>query len=357
MVHQVVVRPSGHTFAADADESVLAAALRQGLSLPYGCRDGVCGSCRARVLSGEVAHGNASIAVLGEADRLAGFALLCCAVAKTDLCIESREASSLADIPVRTLPARVHRLVRAAPEVMIVELRLPSSERLQFLAGQYVDILLKDGKRRSFSLANAPHDDGLLQLHVRRIAGGRFTEHVFAGMRERDLLRLRGPLGSFFLRDESSKPMLLVAGGTGFAPIKAIVEHALAQGSTRPMDIYWGARQRTDLYLLQLAEQWAMQHRWIRFVPVLSESPPADGWQGRTGLVHAAAMRDHPDLSQYQAYVCGAPVMVAAARKDFLAHCQLPADEFFADSFDYAAETQEAIATSAVPEMKGLPHE
>ncbi len=357
MDHQVVVKPSGHVFSVSADESILAAALRQGLTLPYGCRDGVCGSCRGRVLSGEVAHGNASTAVLGESDRLAGFALLCCATARTDLCIETPEVRALADIPVRTLPARVHRLLRVAPEVMIVELRLPSSERLQFLAGQYVDILLKDGKRRSFSLANAPHDDSVLQLHVRHVPGGRFTEHVFNGMRERDLLRLRGPLGSFFLRDDSPRPMLLVAGGTGFAPIKAIVEHALAQRSTRPMDIYWGARQRADLYLLQLAQQWAAEHPWIRFVPVLSESPPADRWHGRTGLVHAAAMHDHPDLSQHQVYVCGAPAMVAAARTDFLAHCQLPTDEFFADSFDYAADTQLAIAAGPAPEMNGSPHD
>ena len=357
MDHQVVVKPSGHAFSVAAGESILAAALRQGLNLPYGCRDGVCGSCRGRILSGEVAHGNASTAVLGEADRLAGFALLCCATARSDLWIESREVSSLADVPIRTLPARVHRLLRAAPDVMIVELRLPSSERLQFLAGQYVDILLKDGKRRSFSLANAPHDDSLLQLHVRRIAGGQFTEHVFSSMRERDLLRLRGPLGSFFLRDDSPKPALLVAGGTGFAPIKAIVEHALAQRSTRPMDIYWGARQRADLYLLQLAQQWAAEHPWIRFVPVLSESPPADGWHGRTGLVHAVAMHDHPDLSQHQAYVCGAPAMVAAARRDFPARCQLPAEEFFADSFDYAPETQQAISTGTVPEIKVPPHD
>jgi len=357
MDHQVVVKPSGHSFSAAADESILAAALRQGLNLPYGCRDGVCGSCRGRILSGVVAHGNASSAVLSDADRLAGFALLCCATARTDLCIEAPEVNALADIPIRTLPARVHRLLRAAPEVMIVELRLPSSERLQFLAGQYVDILLKDGKRRSFSLANAPHDDSLLQLHVRRVAGGRFTEHVFSSMRERDLLRLRGPLGSFFLRDDSPKPMLLVAGGTGFAPIKAIVEHALAQRSTRPMAIYWGARQRADLYLLQLARQWAAEHTWIHFVPVLSEPSPDDHWHGRTGLVHAAAMRDHPDLSRHQVYVCGAPAMVAAARTDFLGHCRLPTDEFFADSFDYAADTQLATATGPVPEMNGSPHD
>jgi CDP-4-dehydro-6-deoxyglucose reductase len=272
MGFQVIVQPGRHSFHAEPDETILEAALRQGLSLPYGCRDGVCGACRGQVLAGEIAHGKAQLDVLSEADREAGFALFCCAMARSDLCIESREVRSLADIPIRTLPARVHKLTRAAPDVMIVELKLAANERLQFLAGQYVDILLKDGKRRAFSLANAPHDDACLELHVRHVPGGQFTDHLFSTMKERDLLRLRGPHGSFFLREDSPKPMLLVAGGTGFAPIKAIVEHAIAQGNERPMHIYWGGRC-ADLYLLRLAEQWPVQHAHIRFTPVLSESP------------------------------------------------------------------------------------
>jgi len=312
------------------------------------------------VLAGEVVHGKASPEILSEADRLAGFALFCCAMAKSDLCIESREVRTLDDLPIRTLPARVHRLIRVAPQVMILELKLPANEplqRLQFLAGQYVDILLKDAKRRSFSLANPPHDDSVLQLHVRHVPGGQFTEHVFQHMRERDLLRLRGPLGTFFLREDSRKPMLLVAGGTGFAPIKAIVEHAIAEGSDRATAIYWGARCRADLYLLQLAEQWPARHPNIRFIPVLSGSPAEEHWSGRTGLVHAAAMADHPDLSEHQAYVCGAPAMIAAARQDFLTRCHLPADEFFADSFDYSADTLQAIATGIAPETGVAPHD
>jgi len=344
MGFQVSVQPSQHSFQAEPDETILDAALRQGLSLPYACRDGICGTCRGKVLAGAVAHGKASLETLSAADRQAGWALFCCAMARSDLSLESREVRSLEDLPIRTLPARVHKLTRAAPEVMIIELKLPATERLQFLAGQYVDILLKEGRRRSFSIANAPHADTFLQLHVRHVAGGEFTEHVFGTLKERDLLRLRGPHGSFFLREDSAKPMLLVAGGTGFAPIKAIVEHAIAAGSTRAMDIYWGARCRAELYLLPLAEQWPVQHAHIRFIPVLSDSPAGDEWTGRTGLVHAAAMADHPDLSGHQAYVCGAPAMVAAARRDFLAHCRLPAEEFFADSFDFAADTLSALA-------------
>ncbi len=338
MGFQVSIEASQHIFQAEAGESVLDAALRQGLLLPYGCRDGACGACRGKVLSGRVAHGRAQAHALSEADRAAGYALFCCARAESDLAIECREVRSANDIPVKKLPARVQKLRRAAPDVMIVELKLPESERLQFLAGQYIDILLKDGRRRAFSLANAPHQDDVLQLHIRHVPGGEFTGHVFAGMKERDIVRLSGPHGSFFLREASRKPMLLVAGGTGFAPIKALVEHAIAEKCERPMTIYWGGRARADLYLLQLAEQWAADHAYIRFVPVLADPPDEDDWYGRRGLVHRAAVADFPDLSDHQVYVCGAPGMVAAARHDFLTRCRLPDDEFFADSFDFASD-------------------
>jgi CDP-4-dehydro-6-deoxyglucose reductase len=336
MSFQVSIETSQHSFSAEPAETILDAALRQGLALPYGCRDGACGACRGKILKGRIDHGKAQTHALSDGDRTAGFALFCCAIAQSDLIIECKEVRSLQDIPVKTLPARVQKLTRASHDVMIVELKLPSSERLQFLAGQYIDILLKDGKRRAFSLANAPHDDACLQLHIHHIADGQFTNHVFSALKERDILRFNGPHGSFFMREDSDKPMLLVAGGTGFAPIKAIVEHAIAENCKRPMTIYWGARQRADLYLLQLAEQWAATHPHIRFIPVLAESTPEEGWNGRTGLVHRAAMADFSDLSGHQVYVCGAPAMVAAARHDFINECRLPINEFFADSFDFS---------------------
>jgi CDP-4-dehydro-6-deoxyglucose reductase len=283
-----------------------------------------------------VDHGKSQIFSLTESEREEGFALFCCASAQSDLVIESREVRSALEIPVRTLPARVEKLTRAAPDVMILELRLPPGERLQFFAGQYIDILLKDGRRRAFSLANAPYDDRGLQLHIREIPGGAFTGQVFSSMKERDMLRINGPHGSFFLREDSDKPTLLVAGGTGFAPIKAIVEHALAERIKRPMSIYWGGRRRGDLYLEDLAHEWAEKYANISFVPVLSESPEGDAWQGRSGLVHEAAMQDFPDLSGHQVYVCGSPAMVAAARRDFVGKCSLPEIEFIADSFEFS---------------------
>ena len=221
-----------------------------------------------------------------------------------------------------------------APDVMVLSLKLPATERLQFLAGQYIDILLKDHKPRSFSLANAPHDDEFLQLHIRNIAGGAFTQHVFETLKERDILRFKGPLGTFFLRDDTDKPIIFVASGTGFAPIKAIIEHALHIGMQRTMHFYWGGRKLADLYMLDKARQW--ESRGIKFTPVLSEALPEDAWQGRTGFVHEAVLDDYSDLSGYEVYVCGAPVVVEAAQRDFTTQRKLPRDAIFSDAFTFA---------------------
>ncbi len=338
MSYQITVQPSGRQFAAEADESLLDAALRHGLTLPYGCKDGACGACKGKVLAGSVDHGRAQAHSLTEDEKAAGLTLYCCATARSDLVIECKQLAAASDIPVKTLPARIEKLERLAPDVIELHLRLPASERLQFLAGQYIDILLKDGRKRSFSLANAPHDDAVLQLHVRHVPGGAFTEQVFTTMKLRDILRFNGPHGSFYLREDSPKPLILLAGGTGFAPIKAIVEHAIAEECPRPMVVYWGAKARVDLYQDALPRQWAASHPHIRYVPVLSEPAVGDAWAGRTGLVHQAVMADFPDLSGYQVYACGAPAMIAAAKADFTSRCALPEEEFFADAFSFAAK-------------------
>jgi CDP-4-dehydro-6-deoxyglucose reductase len=334
MAHQVTLQPSGHGFSVAADTTVLEAALDAGINLPYGCKNGACGACKGKVLSGQVDHGAAQEHALSAAERAAGLALFCCAKPLSDLSLEVKEIGAARDIPVKTLPCRVQKLERLADDVMAIWLKLPANERLQFLAGQYIEFLLADGKRRAFSLASAPHADELLEIHVRRVPGGNFTEHVFTTMKERDIMRIEGPLGTFFLREESDKPILLVAGGTGFAPLKGLIEHALHIGVKRPMQLYWGAKDRAGLYLNALAERWAAAHG-IAYVPVLSDPAAADAWTGRTGLVHQAVLADHPDLSAYQTYVCGAPAMCEAALADFTAH-GLPAEEFFADVFSYA---------------------
>lgn len=342
MTVQVTIQPSGHAYQADPEETILQSAIDAGFTLPYGCRNGACGSCKGKLLAGEIDYGKYQEGALNAEERRAGYALFCCAKPLGDVTIECREVGAVKDIPVKTLPCRVQKMEKLAPDVMALYLRLPANERLQFLAGQYLEILLKDGRRRSFSMANAPHDDELLQLHVRFVPGGQFSEHVFTNMKERDILRFEGPHGSFFLREESDKPIMFVAGGTGFAPIKAIIEHALHNKIARPMTLYWGARAKVDLYMAGLPEAWHMRNPHLRYVPVLSEAKTEDNWQDRTGLVHQAVLDDYADLSGYQVYVCGAPAMVDAARCDFTTLRNLPVEEFFADSFSFAADSQPA---------------
>jgi len=334
----VTLQPSGHTFEVNPGEAILAAALRQGFVLPYGCRNGACGSCKGKILEGSVDYGSYQEKALPEKEKAEGKALFCQARPLSDLVLEARTIGAVKDIPIKTLPCRVQKMERLADDVVVLYLKLPANERLQFLAGQYIEFLLRDGTRRSFSMANAPHDDELLQLHVRHVPGGQFTDHVFGKMKERDILRFEGPHGTFFLREDSDKPIVLVASGTGFAPIKSVVEHALAEGVQRPMTLYWGGRRPKDLYLNDLPLKWAAEHPSFHYVPVISDALPEDAWSGRTGFVHRAVMEDFPDLSGHQVYACGVPVMVDSARRDFVAQCGLPEDEFYADSFTTQAD-------------------
>jgi CDP-4-dehydro-6-deoxyglucose reductase len=340
MTFEITIKPSEHAFPCEGDETVLAAAMRADLMLPYGCRNGACGTCKGRILAGEVDYGKHQASTLTADEKRAGLALFCCAKPLTDVTIEVREVRRAGDIVIKRLPCRIEAIERAAPDVAIVRFKLPANERLQFLAGQYIDFLLKDGKRRSFSLATAPHDDKLLELHIRHIPGGFFTDALFTQYKGREILRFEGPLGSFYLREESDKPMIFVAGGTGFAPIKAMVEHALHHKMAREMVLYWGARALPDLYLPHLPAKWQADNPNFTFIPVLSEPRPEDNWPGRTGFVHLAVLADFPDLSGYQVYACGAPAMIDAARRDFTQQRGLPPEEFYADSFTYAAETE-----------------
>jgi CDP-4-dehydro-6-deoxyglucose reductase len=343
-MHTVTIQPSGHVFQVEDGETILAAALRQGFVLPYGCKNGACASCKGKIVSGTVDYGVYQHKALTDAEKAEGKALFCQAKPLGDLVIEARTIGAAKDIPVKTLPCRVQKLERVADDVIVLQLKLPANERLQFLAGQYLEFLLKDGSRRSFSMANAPHDDEFIQLHVRHVPGGQFTDHVFGKMKERDILRFEGPQGTFFLREDSDKPIVLVASGTGFAPIKAMLEHAFNKGITRPMTLYWGGRRPKDLYLNDLALKWAAEHANFSYVPVISDALPEDAWAGRKGFVHRAVMEDYPDLSGYQVYACGVPVMVESARRDFIGQCRLPEEEFYADSFTTQADVPSAAS-------------
>lgn len=335
MSYTVNIQPSGHSFHVDEGEKVLDAALRQGISMPYGCRNGACGSCKGKLLTGSVNYPDGLPGGISEAEQAEGDALFCQCHAQSDLEIQVRESEETGDIPIRTLPCRVDRIDHLSHDVIRMYLKLPETERLQFLAGQYIEILLKDGERRAFSLANAPHDDAFLELQIRHVEGGQFTDYVFSKMKDKTLLRFEGPHGSFYLRENSDNPIIMVAGGTGFAPVKGMVEHAISEGITRDIHIYWGVRAYRDLYLPDLPASWAEKYPNITFTPVLSEPMDEDNWQGRTGFVHETVMEDYTDLSGFDIYAGGPPVMVKSIYEAFIDK-GMSQDNFFSDAFEYA---------------------
>lgn len=347
MSFTITLKPAERSFTVERDEAILPAAIRQGIGLPYGCRDGACGSCKSRLLEGRVIHGAHQLKALSAAEEEAGFILTCCATPQTDCTVEARTVPGAGEHPVLKMPTRVMAIERAAPDVAVLKLQLPANQNLQYRAGQYVEFILRDGARRSYSMANAPDQLGsppAIELHVRHMPGGKFTDHVFGAMKEKEILRMEGPFGSFFLREDGDKPIVLLASGTGFAPIKAILQQMQAKGITRPAVLYWGCRRKADLYQHDWCVEAAKAMPNLTYVPVLSEPTADDAWTGRTGFVHQAVMTDLPDLSRHQVYACGAPIMVESAQRDFVARCNLPAEEFYADSFTSEADKHGAAA-------------
>lgn len=332
---KVTIQSNGQTFQVRPSQTVLQAAIEEGINIPYGCRNGACGACKAKVLSGKVMHDDYQGSALSDAELNAGDALLCCARPLEDLVIQCREMSGLSGIKPRILPVRVLNKTLLTHDVLVLNLQLPGSERLQFFAGQYIEFILKDGKRRAFSIANAPQDDATIELHLRHIAGGAFTEFAFNTLQEKAILRIEGPFGNFYLRENSDKPIIFVAGGTGFAPIKGIIEHMIQHGVEREIVLYRGGRLPEDLYLDALCKSWSKLLPSFKYIPVVSQALNDARWSGRVGLVHQAVLDDFKDLSPYQAYVCGAPGMVEIAHQSFVAQ-GLPADEFFSDAFTFA---------------------
>ncbi len=334
----ISVQPSGIQFEAQPGESLLAAGIRQGIGLPYGCKDGACGSCKCKLVSGQVAQSNFQRKALSEDEEAQGFVLTCSAKALSDITLESRQVTPAGALPVKKMPTRVSSLTRKTDDVMVMQLQLPANDTFVYRAGQYVEFILRDGARRSYSMANAPSQGPGIDLHIRHMPGGRFTDLVFGSMKEKDILRIEGPMGSFFLREESSKPMVFLASGTGFAPLKALLEHMQHCGITRPVTLYWGGRRPADLYMDDWVRAQCDAMPNLHYVPVVSDALPEDAWQGRTGFVHRAVLEDFPDLSGHQVYACGAPVVVDSAKRDFGALAGLPADEFFADAFTSEAD-------------------
>jgi CDP-4-dehydro-6-deoxyglucose reductase len=340
--HRVQLAGSGKCFAVAPGETVLAAARRAGLALPYSCLSGNCGSCKGRLLEGVVEYPFNPPEALSPAERKAGEALLCQAVPASDLTVAIREVDAVAGIPIRQLAVKVVAKRLLCADVIELELRPPRGETLRWLPGQYLDILLPGGKRRAFSIANRPGDGEVLHLHVRRVAGGGFTEYVFNELEVGKVLRIEAPLGTFVPREGGDRPIVLVAGGTGFAPIKALIEHWLAQGSTRPMHLYWGVRHVADLYLDALCRRWVEEHPLVRYTPVLSEADALERQHYRAGPVHEAVLKDFPSLERFDVYMSGPPPMIEAGRRSFVA-AGLPADRLYYDSFDYAPDVLAAL--------------
>ncbi len=343
--HTVRIEPHGRSLHVQPDQPVLEAALAAGLNLPHSCKSGHCSSCRARLLHGEIRYPGDRPPGLTPEEERSGHILLCQARALTDLTVEARFVASVADVEIRTLPCRIAALNLLAPDVMQVLLRLPSVERLRFHAGQYLDVLLPGGKRRSFSIASPPHDSDLIELHVRRVSGGGFTERVFGAAGATDaplsvgsLLRIEGPIGQFSYQ-AGRAPMLMLAGGTGFAPLKSILRHVLETGLERDIHLYWGARHEHDLYEQARVLEWVQRHSRLSFTAVLSEASATEAAHHRAGFVHEAVLADHPDLGEFEVYAAGPPAMIDAIRTGFPRH-GLAAGRLYFDSFDYAPDSR-----------------
>jgi CDP-4-dehydro-6-deoxyglucose reductase, E3 len=341
---EVTLRPSGNQFTVQEGTSILKAGHDSDIALPYSCRAGACRTCRGRIVEGEIDYGHVHPTYLPLEERAQGYALLCQAQPLSNLVIEVQELDIMGRIRSRISPGRVMEMRRVAPDVMIVRIKLPMNEDVMFLAGQFVEFVLANGERRAYSIASAPSIAGVvsIELHVRHTPGGLFTDYVFDGMQVHDLVRMELPLGTFFLRGDSDKPIVLLASGTGFAPIKSILKYAQQKQLNRPMTLYWGGRTRADLYEMDWVEGYAAANEGFQFIPVVSDATPACGWNGRTGFVHRAVMADFPDLSKHQVYACGAPIVIESAKRDFAEQCGLPPLEFFADSFFDAGDLAQA---------------
>jgi CDP-4-dehydro-6-deoxyglucose reductase len=336
MTYTITNRRNDTSFPVNEGETILDAALRDNRIYPYGCRSGVCGACKCELVSGSVDYGDYEDFALPDDEKKQGKVLLCQATALEDVAIDVDEIMTGTSIQIKMLPCRVGKLERLAEDVIQLFLTLPKTQKFNFIAGQYIDIILKDGQRRSFSIANLPEnaaEEGL-ELHIRHVPDGHFTPRVFDSMKERDLLRFEGPFGTYFLQSEVETPIIMVAGGTGFSPVKGLVEQAMQQNPDYQIHLFWGARDIQDLYMNSLAREWAEKYTGFTYTPVLSESK-SDGWSGETGFVHEAVSRSYEDVTGYDIYASGPPIMVDSVR-DTLKAKGMDSQRFYFDSFDFA---------------------
>jgi CDP-4-dehydro-6-deoxyglucose reductase len=343
MAFRIRIECTGQSFSTEPGETVIAAAQRLGVGLPYGCRNGSCGSCIGSLVSGSFHYPEGYPPALGTPTEFTDPVVLCQAVPTSDMVLRVRAVTAVGDMEIRRLPARAQNLHRLSHDVMGVTLKLPASEPFVFRAGQYIEFILRDGRRRAFSIANAPHGDSSIELHIRHVEGGSFTGHVFDEMHAKEMLRIEGPLGSFYLREDSARPLLLVGGGTGFAPLKSILEYMFDEGIERPAHLFWGAERLEDLYLNDLPSGWARSHENFDYTPVLMQPPP--GWSGATGPVTEAVVGTFPDLKDFDIYISGPPAMVEAAAPLFAEH-DADLAHMYSDAFEFAKDILDKLATA-----------
>jgi CDP-4-dehydro-6-deoxyglucose reductase len=336
---KVIVEPGNRVFEVEPGESILQAAMHNGVHLPYGCRNAVCGTCKGTVIEGNIDYGDYEPLGLTTDEIRQGMALFCRAMPMSDVRIKARIIDSPENITIKNMPTRVAKKELLSDDVIRLYLKAPGGTRMQFLAGQYIDILLQNGQRRSFSIANSPHDDEFIELHIRHVEDGAFSSYLFNSLQLKDILRIEGPFGQFYLRDPVKTPIIFMAGGTGFAPIKGIIEYAFQEDVRQPMYLYWGARTRSDLYMDDLARQWS-QRPGFHYIPVLSDVPAGDRWHGRRGMVHEMIAQDFASLEDYAVYTAGPPLMIKAGWEAFK-RLGLPADRFYSDAFTFAHDELE----------------
>ena len=342
MSFNITLQPSGHEFNAKEGDSILEAGLNHGLSLPYGCRNGACGACKGKIVSGDVDYGDRNTSGLSDDDKAAGVVLCCQARPVGDVVVNVKEISSTTEIKPKIMPARVVKLEKLSHDVMQLELKLPDSQRMQFLAGQYIEILLKEGKRRAFSIGNAPHQDDVIILQIRHVPDGYFSNHVFDEMKEKALLRIEGPFGGFYLREDSDRPVIMIGGGTGYAPLNGMLEHAHQLEMKNQFHLFCGVRAKRDLYMQDQLDALLKKMPNLNFSPVLSEPEASDNWDGETGFVHEAVLKQFDDLSGFDIYMSGPPPMVNAAKAAFIKQ-GANEDQMFSDAFEYSADAQQKI--------------
>jgi NAD(P)H-flavin reductase/ferredoxin len=322
----------------ESEETVLEAVERAGFAIPYSCLKGVCSTCEGTLIAGEVETvGRGLIRGLNEAVRF------CCTKPRSNLEIRPQKILKNVVPDRKKLSVSVFRMTSLAEDVTRLELRLPMGKRCKFRAGQYLRIYLEDGVSRSYSMANPPQKNNLLELHIRHFPGGYFSEVILAQLESKAQLSIELPYGQFMLNESSDNPVILIASGTGFAPIKSMIEDQLARGGTRRMALYWGARSREDLYLAELVKAWLARAPWLTFTPVLSR--PDGSWEGREGWVQHAVLADHPDLSGWEVYACGNPQMISESKTMFSNEAGLNADNFYCDPFVETGNTEKSIGS------------